>query len=44
MYVTKAQIFFIYKLANENVICKDKNLIFVTFEVVLPNIKSFKSN
>lgn len=42
--ITKAQTFYVYKLIKIVKVYKDKNIIFATILVVLPDLKSFNYN
>ncbi len=42
--LTRAQAFYIYKLIEVVVVCKDNNLIFIAFQIVVPRLKGFNDS
>ena len=44
MDLSRAQAFYIHEVAEVFVVCKDKNLVFATIEIVFPYLKSLDNS
>ena len=42
--LTKAQIFYIHKLTDIIMVKKDKNFIFIVFQIMMPKLKDFNNS